>query len=162
MSTAATPVPGDALQQVVDGKLPLNTFFDIGGDQIQAFAALGYMSYQQGRVDEAREIFEGLTALDSTQYYGYAGLGAIDLASNNLAEAETNLRAAAERNPKDPTVLANLGETLLRQSKAEEAAGFFKQALELDPNGQDPGANRARAILQGMQLVIEELKKQAN
>lgn len=159
MSTAAAAVPADALQQVVDGKLPLNTFFGLGDDQIQAFAAIGFLNYQQGRMDEAREIFDGLVALDSSRYYGYAGLGAIALAAGDLETAETQLREALARNGNDPTVLANLGETLLRASKTEEAAGYFQKALELDPAGQDPGANRARSILRGMQMVIEELAK---
>ena len=149
------------LQAVIDGATPLNAVLGLGDEQIQAIAALGFLNYQQGRYDDARTLFEGLVALDSASYFGFAGLGALALAQNNLDEAEENLRAAAERNGKDPTVLANLGETLLRQSKTEEAAGFFKRALDLDPANSDPGANRARAILQGMQMVIEELKKTA-
>ncbi len=160
-TTSNAPAPVDTLTQVINGTLPLNTFFGLGEDQIQAIAALGYLNYQQGRIDDARQLFEGLVALDATNYFGYAGLGAIALSQNDLDAAETHLRDAASRNPKDPTVLANLGETLLRQTKTEEAAGFFKCALDLDPNHADPGANRARAILHGMEMVIEELKKTA-
>jgi Flp pilus assembly protein TadD len=160
-TTTNAPVPDDALTQVLAGALPMNTFIGLGDEQIQAIAALGFVNYQQGRMDDARQLFEGLTALDSTSYFGHAGLGAIALFQNELEAAETHLRDAAERNPKDPTVLANLGETLLRQAKTEEAASFFKKSLDLDPDNTDPGANRARAILHGMQVVIEELKKTA-
>jgi Flp pilus assembly protein TadD len=59
----------------------------------------------------------------------------------------------------DPTVHANLGETLLRLGRFEPAAAEFDKALQLDPEQKDPGANRARAILSGMKLVIDELQK---
>ncbi|MDX2153452.1 MAG: tetratricopeptide repeat protein [Bryobacteraceae bacterium] len=161
MSTTTAPLPADALQQVIDGKLPLNVFFDLPAEQIQALAASAYTVYEQGRTAEAKEMFEGLVALDSTSYYGYAGLGAIALAEEDLQTAHANLAEAAKRNPKDATVQANLGEVLLRQGKGEEAAEAFRAALELDPQGKDPGANRARAILHGMSVVVKELEKAA-
>jgi Tfp pilus assembly protein PilF len=55
-------------------------------------------------------------------------------------------------------VHANLGETLLRQAKFDAAAEFEK-ALKLDPQERDPGANRARAIVQGMGVVAREIQR---
>ena len=49
--------------------------------QVQAFAALGYNLYQQGQLKEAEKMFRGVTAFDSKSYLGYAGLGAIALAT---------------------------------------------------------------------------------
>jgi len=85
--------------------------------QIEAIAAQGFNLYQQGKLDEAKVIFEGLTAIDSTNYMGYAGLGAVALAKEppQLDAALANLQKAAEINPSDPSVHANLGEALLRQ-----------------------------------------------
>lgn len=159
MSSTALALPENTLEEVIQGKQPLNVFLGLGQEQIQAFAALGFASYQQGRIEEAREIFEGLIALDSTSYFGWAGLGALELSQNNLDEAETSLRGAVQRYGDDPTVLANLGEVFLRKGNAEEATSLLKKALDLDPTGEDAGANRARAILQGMMLVLEELEK---
>lgn len=159
MSTIETALPDNTLAEVIDGKQPLNVFLGLSEEQIQAFAALGFASYQQGRTDEAREIFEGIIAIDSTAHFGWAGLGAIELAAGNLDEAEFNLLAAAERYGEDSTVLANLGEVYLRKGDTEKAAGYLQKALELDPEGQDPATNRARAILQGMMLVLEEIEK---
>jgi cytochrome c-type biogenesis protein CcmH/NrfG len=59
-------------------------------------------------------------------------------------------------------VHANLGEAYLRQSNMDEAAKAFRTALELDPNQNDPGANRARALLQGMSIVLAELERQSS
>ena len=129
--------------------------------QTAAIAALGYNLYEQGKMSEATTVFNGLVAIDPGNYIGYAGLGAVALASEppQLDLAVANLREAARLNSKDPTVQANLGEALLRQAKFEEAAGAFEKALELDPEEEDAGANRARAILDGMEIVIEEVQK---
>jgi tetratricopeptide (TPR) repeat protein len=152
-------VAPDTLQKVVAGEAPLNTFFGLGKNEIDSIAALGYRAFEQGKVQDAETIFQGLIALDNGLYYGYAGLGAMALAAEKLDDAAQYLQKAVELNPNDATVRANLGEVLLRQSKFEQAAAMFRKALELDPQQRDPGANRARAILQGMSIILAELQK---
>jgi len=129
--------------------------------QLQAIAALAFNYYQQGRLKEAETLFRGLQVLDRKGYLSYAGVGAIALARKppNLAEAYENLSKAAELNPNDPSVQANLGEVLLRQAKFEDAAGHFKKALDLDPQQTDPGATRARAIIRGLTAVAKEVER---
>ncbi|MBI1789374.1 MAG: tetratricopeptide repeat protein [Acidobacteria bacterium] len=126
-------------------------------EHIQAIAVLGFNAYEQGRSEEARSLFHGLTTLDDNAYYGYAGLGAMALRDGDLRSAIEQLEKAAQRNPEDATVQANLGEALLRSARFEEAAKHFRRALELDPNGRDSGATRARAILEGMEVVVRDL-----
>ena len=129
--------------------------------QFQSIVALAFNYYQQGKLQEAETIFRGVQLLNPKLYYSYAGLGAIALARRppNLAEAKEQLSKAAELNPEDPTVQANLGEVALRQAKFDEAAKYFKKALELDPHQTDPGANRARAIISGLTAVGAEVQR---
>ena len=124
--------------------------------ELDAIEVLGFQLYQQGRNREADTIFGGLIALNSRMYKGYAGKGALALAELRLDEALTWLKQALERNPDDPTVHANLGETLLRLNRFDEAAAHFERALALDPEETDDGANRARAILAGMRAIVRE------
>ena len=138
------------------GTVTLSQTFGLAKQEIEAIAILGFQLYEQGKVADAECIFNGLIALDSHVYYGYAGLGALALAEEKLDEASRWLTRATELNPQDPTVHANLGEALLRQSRFEEAAAEFQTALALDPKEGDPGANRARAILNGIKLVLQE------
>ncbi|MBI1789381.1 MAG: tetratricopeptide repeat protein [Acidobacteria bacterium] len=136
---------------------------NLNEDQIVSIAALGFNLYQQGQLGEAQTIFEGLTAIDPTNYAGYAGLGAVALAKEPpaLGDAVSHLTKASQMNASDPTVQANLGEALLRQGKFEDATKAFERALALDPNEEDPGANRARAIIDGMEVVVAEIEKMA-
>jgi Flp pilus assembly protein TadD len=147
------------VSKVISGRAPWNSLFNVGKEQIQAMAALGNNLYEQGQNRNAESIFQGLIALDETSYYGYAGMGALALSEERLEEALTYLRKAAELEPKDPTIHANLGEALLRQAKFNDAAAEFETALKLDPGEHDAGANRARAILEGMEVVLGEFQR---
>ncbi|MEZ5403560.1 MAG: tetratricopeptide repeat protein [Bryobacteraceae bacterium] len=138
------------LQQVLAGEAGLNAFFGLNEPQLLGIAALASNLYLQGQVDDARTLFEGLTAVQPSLYYGHAGLGAIALFRGDAAAAVGHLAKAAELNPNDASVQANLGEALLRTGDVAGAAGPLSRAMELDPEGRDEGANRARAILQSI------------
>lgn len=138
-----------------------NTEKRVIDSQFDAIVALAFNYYQQGKLQEAETIFRGLQLINPKSYYSYAALGAIALARKpaDLDEAQQNLGRAAELNPEDPSVQANLGEVLLRRAKFDEAAKYFKKALELDPQQTDPGANRARAIISGLSSVTAEIQR---
>src|SRR6185312_1790838 len=127
-------------------------------EQLDAIASLGSNLYEQGKVAEARTMFEGLIAV-ANSFYGYAGMGAICLAQEppQLEEALGYLKMAAELKPTDPSVHANLGEVLLRQAKFSEAAAEFQKSMALDPEKRDAGANRARALISALNTVTGEL-----
>jgi len=148
--------PADAANRIVAGEQPA-TVLGISESQVQALAALGYLQYQQGKFDRAEKLFRGVIALNNTSYLGYAGLGTVALAKNppDLATAYQNLSKAAQLNANDATVQANLGEVLLRQGKTEEAKKSLEKAFQLDPGHNDPGANRARAIVGGLNIIIK-------
>ncbi len=139
----------------------LATVLGVSELKLQAIAALGFTLYSQGKFDKAETLFRAVIAADNTCYFGYAGLGAVALAKKppDLENAYTNLSKAAELNPNDATVQANLGEVLIRQSKLEEAKEHLEKSFELDPGHNDPGANRARAIVGGLNIVLQEVEK---
>ncbi len=133
----------------------------ISEDQVKAMMALGYNQYQQGRLDQAEKLFRGVAALNTNSYLGYAGLGAVALARRpaNLDVAYACLSRAAELNPNDGSIQANLGEVLLRQGKVKEATPHLEKAFQLDPARKDPGVNRVRGIVAGLDLIVTEAEK---
>jgi tetratricopeptide (TPR) repeat protein len=149
-----------AASRIVAGD-QLSDVFGVSDTQLQGIAALGYNLYQQGKLKDAETLFRGLVATNDKSWYGYAGLGAVALAKQpaDLKAAQENLETAAKLNPKDPSVQANLGEVLLRQAKFDDAAKQFQRALELDPQQKDPGANRARAIIGGLNSIMAEVQR---
>jgi tetratricopeptide (TPR) repeat protein len=150
--------PPKAAETKQQASKPVTALFGLGKIELDAIEVLGFELWQQGRNREAEAIFDGLIVLNKQMYQGYAGKGALALADERLEEAASWLTQAAERNTGDPTVHANLGETLLRLGRFEEAAAELEKALSLDPEAVDPAANRARAILAGMKIVMRELE----
>jgi tetratricopeptide (TPR) repeat protein len=150
------------LENVLAGKESMNAFFGLSQDQLIAIAALGFNLYQQGQIDDARTLFDGLATLEPSLYYGHAGLGAIALAAGDAQTALGHLATAAELNPSDAAVQANLGEALLRTGEVAGGARHLGRAIELDPDARDAGANRARAILQGISSLDRHLDQLAS
>ncbi len=156
------PEPRMTVQQEIEPRKSdalTDSLFGLTQGELDAIEVLGFQLYEQGRTVEAQTIFQGLIALDRRMYQGFAGMGAVALAEQKLEQAAEWLMQAVERNTNDPTVQANLGETLLRLGRFEPAAAAFERALQLDPEKKDPGANRARAIVAGMKVMIQELQK---
>jgi tetratricopeptide (TPR) repeat protein len=102
-------------------------------------------------------MFKGLIVADNS-FYGWTGMGAIALCKEppELEKAQTYLSIAVKLNPNDASVHTNLGEVYLRQQNVEQATAEFQKALDLDPEKRDSGANRARAILSGLQSLRTE------
>ena len=149
-------VPSATFQKVLREEAGLNEYIGLDRHELSAVAALAGSLYEQGRITEARAIFEGLIALDPQLYLGYSGLGAIDLIEERLDSALANLTRAAGLNPGDPSVQSNLGEVLLRKARFPEASRCFEIALELDPGKVDPGANRTRAIIGALKRATKD------
>ncbi len=152
--------PAQAAQKIMAGEQPA-AVLGLTQEQIKVMLALGFNQYQQGKLEDAATLFRGVAALDSTSYAGFAGLGAVALAQKppDLATAYTNLAKAADLRPDDGSIQANLGEVLLRQGKIDEAKTHLEKAFQLDPGQKDPGVNRARALVAGLDIVIQEAEK---
>jgi Flp pilus assembly protein TadD len=158
MAQQQSSTPSGA-QRLINGE-SLNQILGVTNTQEQALAVIGFNFFRQGKVAEAETIFRGLAAVDGKAYYGYAGLGAVALAKQppDLKTAYENLTKAAELNPNDPSVQANLGEVLLRAGKIEEAKTPLARAFQLDPGHNDAGANRARAMVGGLDMIVKQIE----
>ena len=141
----------DQIQAALDGKIPFSAALGAPDGMIELFAIIGAQYYDQGRYEDARCMFQGAATLDSSNYYGHAGLGAIALMDDSLDEARVHLTRSYGLNAKDPSVCANLGEVLLRTGERNEAARLFREAAALDPEHLNPYANRARGMLSAIE-----------
>jgi Tfp pilus assembly protein PilF len=90
----------------------------------------GYMLADRGiRLDEATALIKRAVAEESTNGAYLDSLGWAYYKQNKLAEAEENLRKAAERTGHDPTVLDHLGDVYYKLGHADRAAAVWEKAL---------------------------------
>jgi len=64
---------------------------------------------------------------------GHAEKGQQLMQAGDLPAAELELRQAVKLNPRDPTILADLGVVLGMEQKLADSNRFFEEALQLDP-----------------------------
>lgn len=128
---------------------------EISPEEFSEMGRVGAMFYQQGNLDKARTIFEGLVELDPHSADAHSALGALLTLQQEDEAAVEHLKRAVELNPRQIAPYVNLGEVYIRQQKLEEAVANLKKAIELDPDERDSGANRARAMVLGIYQVIK-------
>ena len=111
----------------------------------------------QGKVDEA------VTAIKEARIENPQDLNLL------LAEAELYIKLekmdmfgqlmeqATKMDPTNPTLFFNLGVVNYNQDKIEEAQGYYKKAIELDPTYRDAYLNLGLSILNKRVAIVEEM-----
>ena len=129
------------------GEIKLAQLFDVDANQVAALLLTGHNLFQQGKLDEAKRIFEGLAVLDGKNPYVHGILGAIYQKQEKYDVAIARYTLALSIFPKDPNSLTNRGEIYLKLGKFKEAAADFKKSIDLDPEKKNPASNRARILV---------------
>ena len=145
-------------KQTSDGgarRATLRQRLDIGDEQFQEMGRVGAMYYQQGNLDKARTIFEGLVEIDPQSVDAHSALGALYTRTQRDADALRHLNRALELDERQIAAHVNRAEIYLRRQQVEQAVADLKKAIELDPQEQDAGANRARAMVLGIHEALE-------
>lgn len=86
------------------------------------------------QLDKAKIAFFDSIALDNDFYAPTFSLGSINLAQEDVVEAEYWFAKLYEKNAEDPLVLNNLGAAYAGQGRIDEAKELWKKALKIDPN----------------------------
>lgn len=130
-----------------NGDVKLIERLQVTPKQIAALLQTGHSLYSQGRLDDARSIFEGLAALDGTIPYVHGILGSIYQKEGNSDQAISFYTQALESFPNDISCLVNRGELYLKAGRFQDAANDFKSAFEIDPALKHPASLRATLLV---------------
>lgn len=127
----------------------------ISGEEFRQMGEIGAMYYQQGNLEKARTIFEGLVEVDPDSVDAHSALGALYTRIQRDDDALIHLNRALELDGEQIAPRVNRAEVYLRRQQIELAVADLKRAVELDPDEKDPGANRARAMVLGIHEAME-------
>lgn len=92
---------------------------------------LGYCLMHLGQEDTALEVFDDAVVDFPDASEGWCHRAILRAKAGRHAEAEGDLRRAAELEPDSPTIWNNLGEVLGKLDRWEEALGCFDRALRI-------------------------------
>jgi tetratricopeptide (TPR) repeat protein len=113
----------------------------------QAYAGLIELAYQTRQFAAMKEHYQKATQaginLPSIQFAWAQAL----IAQNHTAEAEKLLRSAAEREPRNAAIQAQLAATLDRMHRPADAEASYRKVLELNPSDRDARAGLARLVV---------------
>jgi tetratricopeptide (TPR) repeat protein len=102
------------------------------------YLSLGSIFFQRGYADYAESFFQSALKQSPNSAEAFYGLGSVYLkqGKNNLAQEnfERCVRVGSSYPETTPNGWNNLGLLATREGKTEKAIGYFKQALEVDPN----------------------------
>src|SRR5690349_22429691 len=88
-----------ALQKWAEGKATLREVRGYSNDELYAIAKTAYFFFYQGRVAEARTLFQGLYAINPTDVYFAKALGVVEMAAGNGQGALAAFDVAAKLAP---------------------------------------------------------------
>ncbi|MEE8408307.1 MAG: tetratricopeptide repeat protein [Myxococcota bacterium] len=128
-------------------------------DEAYAIAEYGYGLYQEGKFHEARTLFEGLVLCNPYDAYFHNMLGAVFQQLDMEEEALESYTAAVDLDEENLHAIVNRGELYLKNGEFDKALDDLHKAVQLDPEGKNPAALRARALAMATAQAIEALKK---
>ena len=134
------------LEEFIQGESTWAEVQGIPQQMLLDIAERGYLKFKSGRLKEAEILFKGLSALDHKTAYYHTALGAIYQKQENYLDALAEYTAAIEIDPEDVTAYVNRGEIYYLLGSDDLPMQDFESAIQLDPQGKDPWANRARFL----------------
>lgn len=149
------PKAGNGVNQQI-----LREKIGMSAEDFLSIGKMGAMFYEQGQLEKAQTIFEGMLELEPDNDQVLSALGAVLTQQRQDDEALVHLNKAITLNDKEIASFVSRAEVWLRRSDFEAAVSDLTEAIKLDPHEKDAGANRARAMVLGIHQMIETQKKQ--
>ncbi|MEZ4647957.1 MAG: tetratricopeptide repeat protein [Candidatus Eisenbacteria bacterium] len=120
----------EAVKAFILGDITLAQLEGISAEEIYAVADMGYDLFEEGKIEEAKKIFEGLYTYNPMDPYFRTVLGSIYQRQSSFEEAAHHYTAAVELYPEDVTAWTNLGETQLQWAASLQQSGQADRAAE--------------------------------
>lgn len=146
VATLMETMSPDRVEKFIMGELTLGQLYGITIEEAYSIAEMGYTMMEQGRLKDAQTVFQGLVISNPYDGYFHAVLGSIYQKLGMVDGAIEEYTLSLGLDPANVEAYVNRGELLISKGDFLDAAADFKRAIELDPNGENPVANRARAL----------------
>lgn len=137
------------MQRWADGKATLRDVRGYSDEELYAIAKTAYYFYYQGRVAEARTLFQGLYAINPADAYFAKALGVVEMASGNAQGALAAYDVALKLDGRDAQAYVGRAEVRLAMGQKAQAVEDLRRAVSLAPE-DDPVARKANAMIDAL------------
>jgi tetratricopeptide (TPR) repeat protein len=142
--------------QLATGQINLAEYVGIDKRQLYVIAKQGYQLLERGKIEEAKEIYQGLVAADPSDSVFHCHLGSILVRLGNTDEAFDEFNLSLNYNIANVDAFVGRGEIFLSRGQVQEAIDDFRKAIELDSDSKRGSTIRARGILLALKDAIEK------
>ena len=142
------------MDRFMAGELVLSELYGVSKDELWGIAQSGSAMIEDGRLDEAQKIFEGLTALDPYESHYHTALGCVYQRQENLEDANREYERAAFLSTSDLLARANRVEVLVQLERYDEAVKQTEELAVLDPKATHEATQRAVVLVSAIYQSI--------
>ena len=118
------------LQKWADGKATLKDVRGYSNEELYSIARMGYFFFYQGKLEEARTIFQGLYAVNPLDSYFAKALGVVEMAAGNPAGAMAAYDVCLKLSPQDSAAYVGRAEVKLAQGQRSGAVDDLRRAAQ--------------------------------
>src|SRR5262249_12074371 len=151
--TPEVKIPPELADRLIEGDITMADFLGLTRGTLYAIADVGYQMLTSGKLQEAKDIYEGLVNADPYDSVFHCHLAAVHHKLGEFDDALEHYNKAVTFNFGNVDALAGRGEIYYNQGRLTDAIKDLKAAIELDPEGKIASTVRARAIV----IAIKEL-----
>lgn len=137
------------LQKWADGKATLKDVRGYTDEELYSIARTGYYFYYQGKVNEARTVFQGLYAINPMDPYFAKALGVVEMAAGNPTGAVAAYDVALKIAPQDAAAYLGRAEVKLLQGQKAQALDDLRRAQQYS-KPESPENMKVSAMLQAL------------
>lgn len=125
------------LQKWADGKATLKEVRGYSDEELFSIARTGYYFFYQGKLNEARTLFQGLYAVNPLDSYVAKALGVVEHAAGNPQGAMAAFDVALKISPQDSAAYVGRAEVKLSLGQKPAAVDDLKKAQQLCRDDKD-------------------------
>lgn len=134
------------LQKWADGKATLKDVRGYSDDELYAIARTAYVFFYQGKLQQARTLFQGLYAVNPVDPYFAKALGVIEFAAGNATGSLAAWDVAIKLAPSDPSAYVGRAEVRIAANQKAQAVEDLRRAGQLAKDA-DPIKAKISALL---------------
>lgn len=146
------------LKQFMSGAITLGELEGIDKKTQYQIAKTGHTFLAEGKLEKAKQVYEGLLALDPYDAYFHTAVGSVAYQSKDLEAAILAFDKALEINPFFATALAHRGEIRLSNGDLNGAIEDLIKAVDTDPKSEQPATQRARALIGTIRDIMKKIE----
>jgi type III secretion system low calcium response chaperone LcrH/SycD len=134
------------LQKWADGKATLKDVRGYSDEELFAIARTAYIYFHQGKIAEARTLFQGLYAVNPVEPYFAKALGVVEFAAGNTQGSLAAFDVAIKLDPEDPAAWVGRAEVKFANNQKGQAIEDLRRAAQVATE-DDPLKPKISAML---------------